>query len=275
MLFQQLNPHELQLYFNRIGCHPEQLACLDTLQQINVHHVRAIPFENLNAFLGLPVPLDKTNLLHKMVKSQRGGYCYEHNLLLGNVLTSLGFAVQGLAARVGWMLPAGTRMPRTHMLLLVTVAGQDYIADTGFGGLNMPTPLLLEERNTQHSTHAKFRIEQTGNNYSLFVLMKGDWQIVYSFTRSPQLKVDYELSNWYVATHPQSRFVNNLIAGRMYVDGRHTLLNQFYTHYNLHHDAEKKVLDSPTAIKAVLAEFFLLDVNGLPNLDTRLASFFS
>ena len=275
MLFQHLNPHELQLYFNRIGCNPEKVASLATLQQINSCHVQTIQFENLNAFLGLPVPLDKKNLLQKMVLSQRGGYCYEHNLLLGNVLTSLGFAVHGLAARVGWMLPAGTKMPRTHMLLLVTVAGQDYIADTGFGGLNMPTPLLLEERNTQHSTHAKFRIEQTGNNYSLFVLMKGDWQIVYSFTRSPQLEVDYELSNWYVATHPQSRFVNNLIAGRMYVDGRHTLLNQFYTHYNLHHDAEKKVLDSPTAIKAVLAECFLLDVNGLPNLDTRLASFFS
>ena len=83
----------------RVGYSGERTPTLKTLQAIHIHHAESIPFENLNPFLGLPVNLDLESLQQKLVRSGRGGYCYEQNLLLSHVLNTLGFKVTGLAAR--------------------------------------------------------------------------------------------------------------------------------------------------------------------------------
>jgi arylamine N-acetyltransferase len=49
------------------------------------------------------------------VRRRRGGYCFEHNLLLLGVLRAFGFHAVGLAARVQWGRPPETIGPRTHM----------------------------------------------------------------------------------------------------------------------------------------------------------------
>ena len=76
------------------------------------------------------------------MRDRRGGYCYEHNLLLSHVLQQLGFLVRGLAARVLWNVSEGTVRPRSHMLLLVDLDNRHYVADVGFGvmfiGLDTP-----------------------------------------------------------------------------------------------------------------------------------------
>lgn len=79
-------------------------------------HTEAIPFENLNPLLRWPVHLDPASLEEKMVRGGRGGYCFEPNLLLKNVLNALGYRVTGLAARVLWNAPEGAITPRGHML---------------------------------------------------------------------------------------------------------------------------------------------------------------
>src|ERR1700730_12863929 len=76
----------------------------------------AIPFENLNPLWRWPVRLDTASLEGKMMCGGRGGYCFEPNLLLKNVLNALGYRVTGLAARVLWNAPEGAITPREHML---------------------------------------------------------------------------------------------------------------------------------------------------------------
>ena len=88
-------------------------------------HTRTIPFENLDPLLGVPIDdLSPEALTDKLVRRRRGGYCYEHNGLMGYVLEELGFGVRRFGARVVWTLAAGAPVPsQTHTLLAVTLPG--------------------------------------------------------------------------------------------------------------------------------------------------------
>jgi N-hydroxyarylamine O-acetyltransferase len=97
---------DLYAYFARIGYHGERTPTLAALRAIHRLHPQAIPFENLNPLLRWPVRLDAGSLERKLVHEARGGYCFEHNLLLREVLEALGFHTTGLAARVVWTAAA-------------------------------------------------------------------------------------------------------------------------------------------------------------------------
>src|SRR5262249_4533777 len=130
----QMPQPDLSPYFERIGYTGPHTPTLETLRALHLHHAQAIPFENISPLSGLPVPLDLPSLQRKLLHEGRGGYCFEHNLLLSHVLQTLGFDVTGLGARVLWNAPEGMVRPRSHMVLRVKVGGEFYIADVGFGG---------------------------------------------------------------------------------------------------------------------------------------------
>lgn len=275
MLFQQLTAQDLQHYCRRIHCNTALSTDLASLQLLHRQHALHIPFENLNPWLGLPVSLTKEALMNKLVLQQRGGYCFEHNLLLGNVLASLGFAVSGLAARVVWMQPSGIVAARTHMVLLTTLNQTRYLVDVGFGGMTLTSPLLFDIDTSQPTSHESFRIHQNEHEHTLSVLVNDVWQDMYRFSLSEQQYPDYEMANWYVGTYPQSRFVNNLIAARVDTDGRHALQNLQYTRHYVHKASEKTQLKSSAAVREVLEKQFRIDTAGLPQLDERIAGLFA
>ena len=179
------------------------------------------PFENLDPWLGRPVSLEPTDVFTKLVTRRRGGYCFEQNLLFREVLEALGFQVTGLAARVVWNLPADVTLPRTHMLLLVTLGERRYIADVGFGGLTLTAPLELDSTAAQRTPHEPFSITYDGEHHILQAEVAGEWQALYRFGLEEQTQADYAMANFYVGTHPQSRFVLQLLAGRPGAGMRH------------------------------------------------------
>jgi hypothetical protein len=132
---------DLPAYLRRIGYAGALSPSRSTLDALHLAHATAIPFENLDILLGVPIRLDLANLQSKLVFRRRGGYCFEQNALFANVLERIGFTVTRLAARVRY----GTDrvLPRTHMTLRVDVAGVPILADVGFGadGLLLPVPM--------------------------------------------------------------------------------------------------------------------------------------
>src|SRR5699024_11501632 len=80
----------LEAYFERIGYEGVAEVDFGTLKKLSFLHTQTLPFENLNPFLGIPVKIDQTSLQNKMVQKQRGGYCYEHNLLFCYALQAMG-----------------------------------------------------------------------------------------------------------------------------------------------------------------------------------------
>src|SRR5688572_31932812 len=91
---------DLDRYFERIGEGGSRAATTDTLERVCFGHATHIPFENLDIHRGLPISLELSAIFEKLVGSRRGGYCFEQNSLLLEVLRALGFSARPVAARV-------------------------------------------------------------------------------------------------------------------------------------------------------------------------------
>lgn len=261
---------DLNAYFHRIGYGGDRCATLQTLQAIHLCHTKTIAFENLTPLLKQPVSLNLQSLENKLVYQGRGGYCFEQNLLLRSVLISLGFQVKNLAARVLWNRPAGTISPRSHMLLLVEMEEGKYIADVGFGGLTLTTPLCLLPDVKQSTSHENFRLMMSDRSYIMQAYISQEWKSLYSFDLQEQQIVDYEVSNWYVSTHPNSPFVNTLMVAKADVNCRYTLQNNKLTTHYLDGQKHLSVLNNVKDLRAALTEIFCLSLTEIPDLDNTL-----
>ena len=259
-----------EAYFQRIGYAGPRTATPDTLAALHRLHPQAIAFENLDTLLQRPVALDMAAFERKMLSGGRGGWCFEHNLLLAGVLETLGFRVTGYAARVLWGVPDGVTRARTHMLLGVECpdagSGADpdcgerardradtFIADVGFGGLTLTGPLRLVVGVEQATPHETFRLVEAGRSgFVLEVMLRDTWKPVYSFDLQPQVLPDYELSNWYLCHFPESPFVKNLMAARVTPGCRYALFNNRLTTHYLNGEGVQMTLASARDLRAAL-----------------------
>jgi N-hydroxyarylamine O-acetyltransferase len=265
------NDFDLDAYFQRIGYNGPIAARIETLREVHRLHPQAIAFENLNPLLHWPVLLDAKSLQLKMVRQQRGGYCYEHNLLLKHALERIGFRVTGLAARVLWNHPEDAVRPRTHMLLQVEIDDEIWIADVGFGGLTLTAPLRLVEHTPQATPHEAFRLTRLAGDYAVQADVRGAWRTLYRFDLQEQSLPDYELTSWYLSNHPESHFVRRLIAARTDPQRRHALLDNELAVHELGGETTRRKLASATELREVLRATFLIAVPEAPEVDAKLA----
>ena len=261
---------DLDTYFHRIGYKGSREPNLETLRGIHLQHALTIAFENLDPLLRRPVPLDLQSLERKLVQGGRGGYCFEQNILLSHVLRAIGYHVTSLAARVLWNAPEGTVRARTHMLLQVDLEDGPHVADVGFGGLTLTGPLRLAADIEQETPHETFRLIKTDDLFVMQALVRDAWGSLYRFDLQPQLLPDYEVTNWYVSTHPQSHFVNTLVVALPVADGRLALSNNQLTIYRTRHAPEQRTLNSAAELRAVLQDTFRLTLPDAPDLDDVL-----
>ena len=119
-------------YFDRIGFRGEARADLATLVALHRAHLQAIPYENLDVQFGRPVTIDPDAAFDKIVTRRRGGWCYEMNGLLGAVLADIGFKVTRMAGAALRELK-GDGAVGNHLVLLVEIDDEPWIADVGFG----------------------------------------------------------------------------------------------------------------------------------------------
>ena len=246
---------DMSSYFDRVGYHGPVKPTLDTVRALVAAHNRSIPFENLDPLMGIPVAdLSAAALTDKLLHRRRGGYCYEHNGLMGYVLDALGFGVERLAGRVVWRNPDGPLPAQTHHVLSVTVPGVDgpLLVDVGFGGQTLTSPIRLDAGPVQETRHEPYRIRERGNAYQLEAEIRGEWQPLYTFTTHPQPRIDLEVGSWYVSTYPKSFFVTGLTAAlvtddaRWNMRGRNLAIHRAGTTEQIRLDTAADVLDTLT-----------------------------
>jgi N-hydroxyarylamine O-acetyltransferase len=200
---------DLGAYLRRVGLKGLPAADLAGLRTLHLAHAATIPFENLDIQMGLPLRLDLDSLQAKLVRRRRGGYCFEHNTLFLAVLRAVGFEVIPCEARV--RLGAQGTLPRTHMLLLVTIEGARWLCDVGFGGEGLLYPVPMDG-----AAHPQFqnvyRVAEEGPHCVLQSFHQGAWEDLYAFLPEARFPIDFEVANHYTSTHPQSRFVTTLTA---------------------------------------------------------------
>ncbi|MEU6717151.1 arylamine N-acetyltransferase [Nonomuraea sp. NPDC046802] len=199
---------DLDAYLDRVGYTGPRTPTFATLRALHLGHVRSIPFENLDVILGRDIGLDLGALQDKLVAGGRGGYCHEHNLLFAAALERLGFTPARHLARIRL---GRYHLPRSHAMLTVPVEGRVWVADVGFGGEGLVEPIAFEEGATVESGPWRWRLGRDG---AFWVLHAAEMEL-YAFRQDePNYPSDFEVANYYVATHPHSPFVRHVLAQR-------------------------------------------------------------
>ena len=273
------NPSDPQVraYLARIGLSSPLEIDSAGLATMQAAHRRSIPFENLDVRLGRGVACDTASVFAKLVTRRRGGYCFEHNRLLADMLAALDFPNRVLLARVLLGNPPAPT-PRTHCLVLVDFAGEPWIADAGFGGAYAP-PMPLEDgalatsgdgaqhRLTRIGSHGdlpgSWLLERKGPRLATDGRVQSDdrWEPQYAFDTAQVADADLGLGNHWAATHPTSRFTNATVISICLPDGFASLVDRELTVWRKGRAAERLTLATPAQYATVLAERFGLSLD--------------
>lgn len=247
---------ELAAYFSRIGYTGPREPTLAVLRALQLQHLKAVPFENLDVLLGRRISIESAAIRKKIIDEKRGGYCFEQNSLFRDVLRTLGFTVTPLLARVRWQVPADFRTGLTHMVLRVEAEGRSWLVDVGLGGVGATAPLALDTEAEQTTPHETRRLVKQSGTIMHQMRVGPDWKDIFEFSLTEPAPVDFELGNWYSCTHPQAIFMNNLVVTLTRSDHRVIIYNCDFTIRYTDGRAETKNIESPEALLSLLAGHF-------------------
>ena len=128
--------------------------------------------------------------------------------------------------------------PLTHTFALVTIDGQDWIADAGFGGSYAPVMPLVDGAEADAPDGARFRLTREGDGWMLW--RDGDpattdgreagagFRPQYGFTLAPVFDADLMLANHWTSTAPESRFRRHCIVSLVLPHGFASLTDRAY-----------------------------------------------
>jgi N-hydroxyarylamine O-acetyltransferase len=200
-------------YLRRIGEDRPAGASSDALRRLHLAHREAFLFDNLTIQTGGAVRLGLADLEAKFLDEGRGGYCFEHNTLFAAALTAAGFAPVALLGRVRRGPPE--RWARTHMVLRLSLDGEPWLADVGFGGLGLLEPMPLRDGAESVQGGLRYRVRREAHLWVLSTRdAAGTETDLYEFADDPQTATDIEIANHFTATHPESIFRTTLTIQR-------------------------------------------------------------
>ena len=255
----------LDAYLKRINYAGSIAPTLETLEMVHRLHPAAIPFENLNPLMELPVRLQLSDLEQKLLIERRGGYCLEQNLLFKAELEAMDFKVTPLAAAVLWGRAEGDESVDNHMALLVDVGGVPYLADVGFGGQVMTAPLRLRADVEQTAGGERYRLLGGHPKWRLETQIADQWRPMYEFTVAEKTLDDYIAMN----DSTMALFRDDLVAARVDGGKRFGLRNgRLRTHEN--GGTETRELGTLPEIRDVLTNVFGIQLPASDRLDPAL-----
>lgn len=213
---------DVEGYLRRIEYDGPREVSPATLRNLHRRHLFAVPFENLDIPLGTPINLDLDSLYEKIVVRRRGGFCYELNGLFGELLTSLGFRVHLLSARVR-REDGGFGPEFDHMLLKVEL-DDPWLVDVGFGD-SFVDPIIFRSGGTGQVNGHRYVVLQAGGEWELLREDQQGSVPLYAFRDVPHKVSEYGPMCAFHQTSPESHFTKSWICSRATPEGRITLAN--------------------------------------------------
>ncbi|MFT4907769.1 MAG: N-hydroxyarylamine O-acetyltransferase [Oleispira sp.] len=197
---------------------------IEFLNELQSKHIARYSFNSLAVVLGQDISLDIDVIFNKIVERQRGGYCFEHNKLVLNVLSELGFEVRLLMAKV--IYNRDVDVARTHRITLLNFEGDDYIVDAGFGHFGARLPVKLELGLEQNQGDAVYRIVQNSKKDYCYQVFKDDvFFTLYTFNLHHYSEAECLPAHFYSHKSPDAAFVNNMVVCRKFYDDILSLRN--------------------------------------------------
>ncbi len=242
-------------YCQRIGFVGALRADIETVQALMQHQLRSVPFENLDVLAGKPISLDPADIVAKIIGQRRGGYCYEVNGVFAMALQALGIAYQFVAARPMFY---SVKRPRTHMALLVTLDGVEWLCDLGFGSYGIRAPLRLDVLETPvMQGYDTFMLSEESGDIVLKAQVEGVWAKQYGFNRCAVEWIDFAPANWLNSTHPDAVFTQKPLIVVFTADGRNILFGDSFKQVEAGVTTQR-ILASPEQAEVLAAHFHLV-----------------
>ena len=213
---------DVSQYLQRIGLSAPQTIDLDVLTTLQLAHLKAIPFENLDIHYGNSISLNLDCVYEKVINNGRGGFCYELNGLFHNLLKSLGFNAKLVSARVS--RPDGSYGPEfDHLAIVVSLNYKKYLADVGFGRFAF-SPILIPHGINESVEESDYRIDRQGDD--TFLVSRLDNRVLlpeYLFTQKERHLPDFQEMCTHHQTSSESNFTKGKVISILTDNGRKTL----------------------------------------------------
>ncbi|MCA9556140.1 MAG: arylamine N-acetyltransferase [Myxococcales bacterium] len=219
-----MDARRAERYAERIGLTHLPEATAAGLAALQEAHLRAVPFENLDIHAGRRIVLDEDHLFDKIVARGRGGFCYELNGLLFELLAALGYSVRRISARV-YGAEGNLSPPYDHLALVVDCEGQ-WLVDVGFGDAFVaPLSLTTAEPARQRDREYRTTLDHGHLDYASKT-PDGAWAPQYRFTLEARRWAEFEPRCAFHQTSPDSHFTQKRVVTRLTEAGRLTLRDE-------------------------------------------------
>jgi N-hydroxyarylamine O-acetyltransferase len=251
---------DIQRYCARIGYDGSWQPTFETLAAVHRAHLLSIPYENLDIHLGRPLSLDPAAMFTKLVDQRRGGWCYEMNGTLGQVLSAMGFDVRYVSGAVH-RATRGDAALGNHLVLIVTL-DRPWIVDVGFGdGFIEPLPL---EPGRYRQGFLEYRVSAEGRWWRVDNHEYGGAD-GFDFTLEPQAIETFATRCHELQTSPQSPFVQTTVCER-FVPGGLVMLRGAVLREVTARGAAARIVQDADEYAQVLSERFDLHIPAMRDL---------
>ncbi len=213
---------DLVRYLERIQVAGPIDTDLASLARLQLAHLKAVPFENLDIHYGRPISLGAEEVFEKIVLNKRGGFCYELNSLFCALLSEIGFETKIVSAR-GVKRDGGLAPEFDHLAIVVSIGGMEYLSDVGFGRFAI-TPLQIGSGLRVSDGVGEFQIDN--HDDSSFIVNRielGQSEPEYLFTNTERRLSEFEEMCSFHQQSPDSHFSRNKLISVLTDDGRITL----------------------------------------------------
>lgn len=238
-------------YLGRIGHKGPVKPDFECLTSIHRHQALSVPYENLDIQLQRPVDQDIERIFDKIVRKNRGGWCFELNGLLDWALREVGFNATRCVAGV-LRNERGDTILGNHVILLVQLDDL-YLADLGLGdGIREPIPI---KPGTYIQGELVFRLEMLNDGYWRFHNHHFGYPTSFDFKVVPADEQLIAGKCHLLQNSPESLFVQNLVCQFMTTDTVTCLTGQVLR-FKTSKGTSKKMLNSAEELEDVLTEVF-------------------
>lgn len=209
-------------YLARVGYKGDRSLTAANLARLQLAHLRAVPFENLDVFARTGVRVDLDWSIPKIVDHGRGGWCFELNGAFSWLLGALGYDVTLHSARVDGGGELGPALD--HLALVVRLGGRRLLVDVGFGDSSL-SPLDLDIEEPQDGIVRRARFEHAEGWVELFEEQtEGTWARQYRLDLAPRMLAEFEPRSDELQTLPGLGWTTRRFATRATPTGRVWLL---------------------------------------------------
>lgn len=220
------NKEIVEKYLDRLGINYEIKELSDITKLIKAH-LRTFAFSSLKVLLKEEISLDTNSIYENIVLKKKGGYCFEHNKLMFEVLKELGFDVKYYLARI--VNNTENMVPQTHRFTVLDYKNERYLIDVGIGFRSPSVPIKFGKEATLSHQGVEYKIKEfEDNTFAMQLIEKGKPFIVTKFDLNKCYESDFEMGHFYSHKNPKAVFVKNLVSSLIIDDVIYSLVNDKY-----------------------------------------------